>query len=227
LRAWPALVNLSPEELEELAELYDELVEQSTKALCEEQFFELAEKPIELKPLLDRMNEKVNDLLGLSEEEQCLVHDFITTRMKLNDGAIPKVVNELATKAELETYSKTLKKCLDDFLDADIRDQHRITANYSSSMVLLSIEHTENPPAGPVIVKKLANAELKAEFENLKKNLKFEQGQWIYFRKNLKLFHGRITYFVKSRQRLGWLKSQALIDADEFIAEKLAVIGKN
>ena len=107
------------------------------------------------------------------------------------------------SKSEIKAYSKTLQKALDDFLDADIRNQHQITANYSSSMVLLSIEHSENSPTGPVIVKEVADSELKEEFKNLEKNLESEQGQWIYFRKNLKLFHGRTTYFVKSRQRLG------------------------
>ncbi|MDA3918299.1 MAG: N-6 DNA methylase [Deltaproteobacteria bacterium] len=221
------LDKLSPGEVGEWAKLYDELVQQSTNDIAEEQFFKSAEKPIELKPLMNKMNEKVNALLGLKEDEQCLVHDFITIRMEFNDGAIPELVNDLASKAEIKSYSKTLKKVLDDFLDADIRNQHQITANYSSSMVLLSIEHSENPPDEPVIVKKVADAELKEEFKNLEKNLGFEQGQWIYFRKNLKLFHGRTTYFVKSRQRLGWLQSQAFTDADEFIAEKLITTGND
>lgn len=221
------LDKLSPKEVGEWAKLYDELIQQSTNNIAEEQFFKFAEKPIELKPLIYKMNEKVNALLGLKADEKCLVHDFITTRMKFNDGAIPEIVNDLASKSEIKVYSKTLQKALDDFLDADIRNQHQIIANYSSAMVLLSIEHSENPPTGPVIVKEVNDAELKEEFKNLEKNLESEQGQWIYFRKNLKLFHGRTTYFVKSRQRLGWLKSQAFTDADEFIAEKLITTGND
>ncbi|MCK5541498.1 MAG: N-6 DNA methylase [Desulfobacterales bacterium] len=195
--------KLSPGEVNEWAELYDELAQQSNNDIADDQFFKLAEKPIDLKPLMNKMNKKINALLGLKEDELCLVHDFITTRMKFNDGAIPDMVNDLASKSEIKAYSKTLQKALDDFLDADIRNQHQITANYSSSMVLLSIEHSENSPTGPVIVKEVADSELKEEFKNLEKNLESEQGQWIYFRKNLKLFHGRTTYFVKSRQRLG------------------------
>jgi hypothetical protein len=147
--------------------------------------------------------------------------------MKFNDGAIPKIVNEPASKAEIKAYSNTLKKTLDDFLDADIRNQHQITAYYSSSMVILSIDHSENSSTDSVIVKEVTDSELKEEFKSLEKNLESEQGQWIYFRKNLKLFHGRTTYFVKSRQRLGWLKSQAFTDADEFIAEKLITTGND
>ncbi|MDA3791852.1 MAG: N-6 DNA methylase [Desulfobacula sp.] len=221
------LDKLSPGEVGEWAKLYDELSQQSTDDIAEKQFFKFAEKPIELKPLINKMNEKVNTLLGLKTDEKCLVHDFVTTRIKFNDGAIPKMVNEPASKAEITEYANTLKKALDDFLDADIRNQNQITANYSSSMVILSIDHSENSPTGPVIVKEVSDPELKEEFKKLEKNLESEQGQWIYFRKNLKLFHGRTTYFVKSRQRLGWLKSQAFTDADEFIAEKLITTGND
>jgi hypothetical protein len=37
----------------------------------------------------------------------------------------------------------------------------------------------------------------------------------------MKVYKGRTTYFIKPIQRLCWLRSQALLDADEFIAEKL------
>jgi len=220
------LDKLSPGEVGEWAKLYDEIVQQSTNDIAEEQFFSFPEKPLKLKPLIKKLNEKVNALLGLKADEKCLVHDFITTRMKFNDGAIPEMVNDHASKAEIKAYSKTLKKVLDDFLDVDIENQHQITANYSRSMVILSIEHSGNSLAGPVIVKKVADAELKEEFKNLEKNLVFEK-QWIYFRKNLRLFHGRTTYFVKSRRRPGWLQSQAYTDADEFIAEKLTTTGND
>ena len=221
------LDKLSDNEVGEWAKLYNEIAQQSANHIAEEQFFKSIDKPLELKPLMDRINKKVNALLGLTKNEKYLVHDFITTRMKFNDGAIPEMANDIASKDEIKAYSTTLKKILDEFLDADIRNQHQITANYSKSMVLLSIEHSENKLDGPVIAKKITDAQLKEELNNLEKNLKFEQGQWIYFQKNLKLFHGRTTYFVKSRQRLGWLQSQAFTDADEFIAEKLITTGND
>jgi hypothetical protein len=220
------LDNLSSKGVREWAKLHDELAKKSVDCMAKEHFLKSAEVPIALKLLLDNVNEKVNALLGLTEEEQYLVSDFVNIRMKLNDGAIPQVAIGDASVTEINAYSKILKRALDDFLDADIRDQHLITAHCSSSMVLLSIEHLENSPAGPVIVTEVTDAELKKELKKLGKNLSCEQGQWIYFQKILKLFDGGTTYFVKSRQRLGWLKSQAFTDADEFIAEKLKLNGK-
>ena len=36
--------------------------------------------------------------LGLTEDEKCLVNDFVSTKMKFNDGAIPEIINDLASK---------------------------------------------------------------------------------------------------------------------------------
>ncbi len=224
LRSLPVpLDNLSPEEVREWAKLHDELAHRSANYNADEQFFTSAEESAELEPLIDKMNGKVNTLLGLSEDEQCLIRDFVMIRMKLNDGAIPREAVEYASETEIKAYADILKRALDDFLDADIKNQHRIAARYSSSMVLLSIEHSENPHSSHVTVTEVVDAELKEELKRLETNLEFEQGQWIYFQKNLKLFQDRTTYFVKSRQRLGWLQSQAFTDADEFIAEKLKI----
>ena len=179
-------------------------------------------------PLIEEANEKVATLLGLDGNERRLVDDFVKIRMKLNDGAIPGEALEKASKSEIVAYSKILKRELDDFLDGDVRDQHRVTARFSSSMVLLSIEHPEKPSSpNPVAAVEAGDFQLREELRRLEKNLNVSQGQWIYFRKNLKLFYGRTTYFVKSRQRLGWLQSQALVDADEFIAEKLTMAGSD
>ena len=219
------LDHLSPEEIREWAALHDEIVKKSSACMAKEQFFKSTEGLAPLKALINKINKKVNALLGLKEEEQCLVRDFVSIRMKLNDGAIPREAMAYATKTEITAYSEILKRALDDFLDFDIRDQHRITASYSSSMVLLTIEHPEILPAGPVVVKKVDDAKLQEELKRLEKNLTVEQGQWVYFQKNLKLFQGRTTYFVKPRERLGWLQSQAFADADEFIAEKLTITG--
>jgi len=44
----------------------------------------------------------------------------------------------------------------------------------------------------------------------------------MYFTRCLQIHEARRTYIFKPRQRLYWLKSQALAEADDFIAEKLA-----
>jgi len=221
------LDRLSPEEIDEWAKCHDELVKKSFGGMTKRSSLKSDETSAAWAPLIEEANEKVATLLGLDGNERCLVDDFVKIRMKLNDGAIPGEALEKASESEITAYSKILKRELDDFLDGDVRDQHQVTARFSSSMVLLSIEHPEKSSPNPVVALEASDFQLREELRRLEKNLTVSQGQWIYFRKNLKLFDGRTTYFVKSRQRLGWLQSQALVDADEFIAEKLTMAGSD
>ena len=98
---------------------------------------------------------------------------------------------------------------------------------HPNDLAIAKIEHPQKPPAATVSVVRIENQDTKKEFKSIRESLLRKQGQWIYFNRNLKLFEGRTTYFAKPLQRLSWLKSQALIDADEFIAEKLTMTGDN
>ena len=221
------LDDLSPKELKAWVRLYDEIVAVWTK-LMQKNTFSLFEKPegvSDLRALMDRMNEKVYRLLGIDKSERYLVDDFLKIRMNLNEGKIADDAIKPATQSEIKSYAKILKRELDDFLDNEIRNQHCITAFYSDTLVILKIEHPGNPLAGSVRVIKLEDKAVGNDLLELEQKLLRQQGQWIYFKRNLKIFDGRTTYFVKPRHRLSWLKSQALTDADEFIAEKLTMTG--
>jgi hypothetical protein len=221
------LDNLSPKRLEQWANLYDEIITASVKLMKKNAgfLFENPEGVSDLRPLVDRINVEVYKLLGIDKSERYLIDDFLNIRMDLNEGKIAYNAVKAATPSEIKSYANILKRELDDFLDNEIRDQHCISAFYSDSLVILKIEHPENPPAGSVQVIKLEDKTVGKVFSELEQNLFRQQGQWIYFNRNLKIFNGRTTYFVKPRHCLCWLKSQALTDADEFIAEKLTMTG--
>jgi hypothetical protein len=173
--------------------------------------------------LLEQLNKKVYALMGINQTERWLIQDLLQVRKNLNEGRIAKEAVKPADDVEMMEYAKLLKKELDNFLDKDIKDQHRITVYYSNDLAIIKLEHPLKPPAGPVKVVKVTDQKTEREFNKIKEGLLRRHGQWIYFNRNLKLFEGRTTYFVKPRQRLSWLRSQALVDADEFIAEKLTM----
>jgi len=160
-------------------------------------------------------------LLGISKTEKWLIEDLLFVRKEMNEGRLAKEAIKPSTEDDINKYAKALKVELDDFLDAEIKDQHRVTVYYSSQLAIIEIEHPKIQPGGPVTVLKIDDRIANAEFEELRANLLKRHGQWIYFHRNLKIYEGRTTYFVKPRERLCWLRSQALLDADEFIAEKL------
>jgi hypothetical protein len=213
---------LSEKELKNWAKLHDKIVRQE-KSVRENSINASEQKKEEnkLKLLLSELNEAVYDLLKISETERWLVEDLLFIRIKLNEGKIPREAVGPAKPYEIEAYAEILKTELDNFLDNKIRDQHRVSAYYSDQIAMIKIEHPEIPPAGPVSVSKITDSEIEEEFSRLRQNLSHRQGQWMYFERNLKYYEGRTAYFFKPIQRLSWLKSQALLDADEFIAEKL------
>ena len=216
------LNHLSPKETREWVELHDELASYSENCMEDKKFLEYSSlNQKQFNQLISQVNIKVNELLKLSEEEQHHINDFIKLRMKLNDGATPSAALKYATTEDLRLYAEILKEALDDFLDADVRDQHRVSAICSPTMVLLSVEHADDQPAGPILINEVTDANLKRMLDSLESILEFELGQWIYFQKNLKIFRGRSTYFLKKRHIINWVPSQAFTDSDEFIAEKL------
>jgi hypothetical protein len=218
------LDDLSSHELSEWVSLHDELV-MATSRESQNTLFNSRKEMIDVSPLLEQLNERVYALMGISQSERWLIQDLLHVRKNLNEGRIAKEATMPADETEMLAYANVLKTELDSFLDGDIKDQHRITVFYSNDLAMAEIKHPRKPPAGQVSIVRVEDHDTKKEFKRIKKSLLREQGQWIYFNRNLKLFEGRTTYFAKPLQRLSWLKSQALTDADEFIAEKLTMTG--
>ncbi len=226
------LDELSASELSEWVSLHDELV-RATSRESQNTLFDPHKEMIDVSSLLEQLNERVYALMGISQSERWLIQDLLYVRKSLNEGRIAKEASRPADETEMLAYANVLKTELDSFLDGDINDQHRITVFYSNELAMTKIEHPRKPPAGQVSVVRVEDQDIQKEFKKIRKSLSpiasqlREQGQWIYFNRNVKLFKGRTTYFVKPLQRLSWLKSQALVDADEFIAEKLTMTGDN
>ena len=217
------LGNLSTDELSEWVRLYNDLVETSSNIRQDSAgpLFDDSQEDDNVKLLLNQVNKAVYDLLGITKSEQYLIHDLLQTRMQLNEGAIAREAVKLSSKSEITTYAAIMKSELDGFLNQ--ADSHLIKVYYSDDSAIIKILHVSTPRAGPPEVIKV-DAQTQAEFAKLARQLPREQGQWIYFNRGLRFFEGRTTYIFKPRERLCWLKSQALVDADEFIADKLTAL---
>jgi hypothetical protein len=203
------------------------LAEASLRSFSEpkEPIFDGSQKPQDILRLKQKLNESVYALLRINTSERWVVEDLLFVRKELNEGKLARVAIKSADKDKIKKYARAFKAELDTFLDADIKDQHRVTVFYNNELAIVKVEHPYNPPAGPATIIEVEDQKTKVEFDKLKLNLLSNQGQWIYFNHNLKIFEGRTTFLIKPRQRLCWLKSQALLDADEFIAEKLTLSG--
>ncbi len=149
---------------------------------------------------------------------------MLDVRMKLNDGAIAKEAVKSASKTEIESFALIFQEELDLFLDREGRRKvHKVKVLFAESSVVMIVDHLGRSTATKPKVIQVEDKKVRRELNDLQERLKQpSSSQWLYFTRCLRKYEGSRTYIFKPRERLYWLKSQALADADEFIAEKLA-----
>jgi hypothetical protein len=78
--------------------------------------------------------------------------------------------------------------------------------------------HSANHIAPEVIA---ASEQLATKFARIRELVRDQRAQWLYFDRNLRIFEGTTTFLLKPLQRIHWLRSQALLDADAIISDIL------
>jgi hypothetical protein len=173
-----------------------------------------------LSDLILELNDLTNVALGLDERSIAIVHDFVHVRMCLLDGktGIPAV--RPPTAPELDAYAARLKSELDSFLgETSQRHTVRIVFGNNFGMVRIDLESNHLRDRGIQVL--AATGEMVGELQAMQSLLRERRSQWIYFNRNLRIYDRTATYIAKPMQRLHWLESQAMLDANEIIAETL------
>lgn len=231
LRSLPCPVqDLDESQLRIWSELHAELVLASTvrwpRTRLEAPLFDDSpgkEVQIEKLEALERdLNNLVGDFLGLTETERWLVHDLVHVRSNLADGNVGEEAVRKPTEEELAAYGEALRKSLDEFIS---EERHRVTIVHDGrSGIIEVILGPAEQQASPV---QTFNADdvLGSELAAMRRIKIEESGQSIYFDRNLYIYRGDRTYLLKPMQRVGWTRSQALMDADEILAGVLAPEG--
>ena len=226
-----ALSSLSDREVSEWAKLHDAIVEAEER---ERKYQDEEKTPlfntrrrtssVPLSDLLKKMNDKVYKLLGIKNRKQrWLIEDTLNVRLKLNDGRVAKEATKLAREKEIRDFVRIFQDELDLFLDHSGKKKvHKVKVLYADKSAVMIVDHLKRSTISTPEVTEVHDGEIRHELEAVGKRLREERSQWMYFTRCLRLYERRRTYIFKPRQRLYWLKSQALAEADEFIAEKLA-----
>ena len=171
------------------------------------------------------LNEMVYECVGIDESDRYLIEDLVDVKMQLVDGKVSKEALRGPAKSELKAYATVLQRELDNFLGEDegLRHRCRVVHDQVSGMVQIELVAATSMELKPSVVP--ASAPTAQEFAEAREELRREYGQWLYFDRNLRVYKGNRTFVLKPFQRLHWLRSQALIDADEIIAETIAATG--
>ena len=169
------------------------------------------------------MNDRVYEALGITKKQRWLIEDMLNVRFKLNDGRIAREATYAANKKEISDFARIFQDELDLFLDhSGKRKVHKVKVLYGDSSVVMIVDHLRHSMITRPEVSEVKDGEIRHKLEEVGKRLREERSQWMYYTRCLRIYERRRTYIFKPRQRLYWLKSQALAEADDFIAEKLA-----
>ena len=222
--------DLSDEDYRELAHLFDEIVRAEKREresqVNEGVLFASSKKKSylpTLESLISDMNDRLYDVLKITKKQQALIKDMLDVRFKLNDGRIAREATDAASKKEIDAFARIFQGELDSFLDHSGQKRvHRVKVFIADRSVVMIVDHLKRSMVTQPVVNEVKDTEIRQKLEEVGERLGEKRSQWVYFTRCLRMYEGRSTYIFKPRQRLYWLKSQALAEADEFIAEKLA-----
>ncbi|MGO8747301.1 MAG: class I SAM-dependent DNA methyltransferase [Thermoguttaceae bacterium] len=187
-------------------------------------FPEMAETRNEIPELVRELNDRVYKLLKLGDNERMLVEDFVRFKRFAIKGKFCEEIAGVPKPEELESYAQVLQAELDGFFENNPRRRHRVEILYdkTSRTGMIDAELLKNP-RGPLPVKaQPVDDATSADFRRAQELARQKRGQWLYFQRNLRIYEGSRILLLKPLERLHWLRSQALLDADTIIAETLS-----
>ena len=143
-------------------------------------------------------------------------------------GKVSRETAGVPDLGELAQYATVLKSELDEFFENNPRLRHKVGVLYDqrSRTGMVEIELLENHRGPLPATANPADASTSADFERARQQVREKRSQWLYFERNLRFYDGPRVLLLKPLQRIHWLRSQALLDADTIIAETLAAEGK-
>lgn len=179
-----------------------------------------AEEPTGDVAHLEReLNDMVNEALGLREADKWLVSDLVHVRSRFIKGKIDPVGIAAPSPEGIRQYCEALKCELDSFVEVVTDDRYMVEVVHERESAMIVIRRgPARPPKDSVRILSSTAEEARPIIEIRQKLLK-KHTQWLYFERALRCYVNGTVYLFKPMQRLHWLRSQALIDAGEIIAD--------
>lgn len=191
---------------------------------AQKSFAGMTEAPTEFSRLIDELNHRVYTLLRLSKSERILVEDFVQFKRFAIKGKVCEETVGTPQPEELERYAEVLQAELDGFFEDNSGLRHRVEILYdkTSRTGMVDVELLKNSRGALRVKVQAADEATSADFRRAQDLARQKRCQWLYFHRNLRIYEGSRVLLLKPLERLHWLRSQALLDADTIIAETLA-----
>jgi hypothetical protein len=170
-------------------------------------------KPAGIKTRLDN---ELESILKIPEYLGILARDFMRVRHQFVHGKTTGTAAQPPTKNDLLSYAKYLTHELDNFAEV----HHKVSVKQYSNLIVCTVEITRSRhPFEPMIEDVRGNSSLS--LKKLWRDLEQRFSQWVYIKRGLRVFSGRKVHIYKSSRLVDWTRTQALLDADDIIAEVL------
>jgi hypothetical protein len=194
--------------IEKLAGLYDELANDEQRLMSQRE------------SLLIQAADVFWRELRLETHERDLVEGFFEGPYECIKGKFPADAVQPAAIEDIERYCRVLARELDGHLEGQ-GVSHEIAASLGDKHVCITIEgrRTERQIEPVIAQAKERESQLLLRVEQ---RLRQKHSQHTYFEKSLFLYEKGRLLFLKNRRRLEWNVRQALLDANELIAELLS-----
>jgi hypothetical protein len=147
--------------------------------------------------------------------------------MALIQGKVDDCASRAADPKDIQAYCGALADELDGFMDEETKRRHFVRVVRGGNYAAVEISFILPKDRRPRVQVGQTGAQDDAELRRIRDMLRRRhRSQWLYFDRGLRIYDGPVTYLFKPLQRLHWLRSQALADADEIIADHVAPGGR-
>ena len=142
--------------------------------------------------------------------------------MELTHGKVTTEAVRSPNHQERVDYLLALRECLDGFFATDrgLRHKLEVLADRESAMLSVSLVQSKTAIEPKTIP---TDDPASRDLQTIRDRLRKQHSQWVYFDRNLKVYDAKrgVLYQFKPLQRLHWTRRQAVLDADEIIAETM------
>ena len=191
----------------------------SARAVPTPSLFAAEEPADDVARLEGELNDMVNEALGLRESDTWLVSDLVHVRRRFIQGKVDPVAMAFPSPDEMRQYCQALKCELDSFIEVATDDRYLVEVVHERDSAMIVVHRAPPRTLGESIRILPATAEEAKSFGEIRQKLLKKHSHWLYFDRALRCYMNGTVYLFKPMQRLHWLRSQALIDAGEIIAD--------
>lgn len=179
------------------------------------------EPPNDVAHLESELNAMVNDALKLREADTWLISDLIRIRRRLIQGKVDPAAAGSPSREEMRSYCEALKRELDSFTEVATDDRYVVEVIHEQESAMVVAHRAPARLISASIRILSADAQEAKSLHEIRQHLLERHSQWLYFERALRRYERETntSCLFKPMQRLHWLRSQALIDAGEVIAD--------